>query len=157
MEEDHQNGAGAPAGVNVNGSSHMSMSSEEGSNKKELFFKLQVQKLVEMVREGKVEEALAFARAELAVLGESEEGIGGGGEERLKILEEAMTLLVFGAAGRGGGGGGEKGLLDLAHRASLANEANAAILQSQGQDSEPVLVDLVRQWQVMVEEMSKGR
>lgn len=63
----------------------------------------------------------------------------------LKTLEVAMTLLVLGgdtpttptgaAAALGNGGIGVGGLLDPARRAAVAEEANAAILQAQQQES----------------------
>jgi hypothetical protein len=133
---------------------------------KGLTFALKVQKLVEMIRrrveqreggmEGEDEDEddeaiLAFARQELAPWGQAQE-VGGekGRGEGLRILEEAMTLLVFGPVATGaapdgkGGGEAEDSLLDLSRRATTADRVNAAILQSQGQDSEPMLPGLLR-------------
>ncbi len=152
---------------------------------KGLAFALKLQKLVEMIRrrveqreggkEGEEadddEAILSFARDELAPWGEAQEGEGGGKGEGLQVLEEAMTLLVFGSAaaggasgangggGGGGGGGGEEergggGLLDLSRRAATADRVNAAILQSQGQDSEPVLPRLLRRLRAAEEELA---
>lgn len=147
-----------------------------------LAFTLKLQKLVEMIRrrmeqrEGGMEGEgadddeviLSYAREELAPWGEAEEGGGGGKGENLQALEEAMTLLVFGTAAFGaapGAKGGKEGrrgeeergtgdLLDLSRRTATADRVNAAILQSQGQDSEPVLPRLLRKLRAAEDELA---
>ncbi|KAH7104286.1 CTLH/CRA C-terminal to lish motif domain-containing protein [Auriculariales sp. MPI-PUGE-AT-0066] len=94
-----------------------------------LFFHLQQQRLIEYIRAGAIEDALAFAQAELAPRGEEN-------KEFLTELERTMALLAF------GGGGGD--LLTQGQRARTANELNAAILNSLSQGPEPRLTGLTR-------------
>lgn len=53
-----------------------------------LYFRLQLQKLIEMIRADKVAEALDFAEEELAPLTEANQDL-------LEELEETMALLAF--------------------------------------------------------------
>jgi hypothetical protein len=53
-----------------------------------LFFHLRLQRLIELLRSGLVDDALKFAQIELAPLGEDH-------PEFLEELEEVMSLLAF--------------------------------------------------------------
>eukprot|EP00179_Madagascaria_erythrocladioides_P028354 CAMPEP_0198340738 /NCGR_PEP_ID=MMETSP1450-20131203/45942_1 /TAXON_ID=753684 ORGANISM="Madagascaria erythrocladiodes, Strain CCMP3234" /NCGR_SAMPLE_ID=MMETSP1450 /ASSEMBLY_ACC=CAM_ASM_001115 /LENGTH=231 /DNA_ID=CAMNT_0044045731 /DNA_START=27 /DNA_END=722 /DNA_ORIENTATION=+ len=99
----------------------------------ELYFHLQQQKLIELIREGSIDEALTFAQEELAPRGEETPAF-------LAELEKTMALLAF----------DDKGncpvaeLLDSAQRQKTASELNAAILSSQCQEKDPKLPHLLR-------------
>jgi glucose-induced degradation protein 8 len=55
---------------------------------REVFFRLNTQRLIELIRVGNIPAALDFARAELADLAEEN-------QQFLDWLEEAMALLAF--------------------------------------------------------------
>lgn len=93
-----------------------------------LFFHLQQQKLIELIRQGKVEQALDFAQEELAPRGEEN-------REFLRELERTMTLLAFEDANNSP----VADLLAPSQRQKTASELNAAILNSQCQEKEPKL------------------
>jgi glucose-induced degradation protein 8 len=98
-----------------------------------LFFHLKQQKLIELIRAGDVDAALAFAETDLAPLGQEN-------REFLAELERTMTLLAFeepAAAPMGE-------LLGPAQRQKTAGELNAAILSSQCQDKDPKLPGLLK-------------
>lgn len=57
-------------------------------NHREVFFRLNTQRLIEFIRQGNISGALDFARAELADLAEEN-------QQFLDWLEEAMALLAF--------------------------------------------------------------
>lgn len=127
-----------------------------------LFFHLQQQRLIELIRAGNVGDALRFAAEELAPRAEEHPSL-------LPELEKTMALLAFelptmGQQQRTGTEGrtasstpARKGLantleppssiLDLlspAQRLRTAGELNAAILTSQSQGREPKLPQLLR-------------
>ena len=103
-----------------------------------LYFRLQQQKLIEHIRAGRIEEALAFAQDELAPRGEES-------PEFLGELERTMALLAFEA---GGAPAGIAELLSPAQRMRTAGEVNAAILGSLRQGTEAKVVEMLRvlQW-----------
>lgn len=85
---------------------------------------MQQQRLIEFIREGKIEEALEFAQEELAPRGEEN-------SDFLEELEKTMALFAF--------DGTDKSnpvayLLDHSQRQKTASELNAAILSSQCQE-----------------------
>ncbi|KAK9791866.1 hypothetical protein WJX73_010094 [Symbiochloris irregularis] len=103
---------------------------EEGH---ELDFHLQQQRMIELVRQGKTEEALEFAQ----------EYLGPRGEENPQFqaeLERTVALLVFPDARDSPLGD----LMELSQRQKVASELNAAILSSQGQEQEPRLPLLLK-------------
>ncbi|EKU22478.1 and domain-containing protein [Nannochloropsis gaditana CCMP526] len=152
----------------------------------DLHFALHVQKLAEMLRcrltppEEKKEDdttgsetteskILAFARKELT-LGEDTgtQGEKDGRSQSLKVVEEAMTLMVLGPtaaaakATRQGGGRGvangckeRYGLLDFSRRAATADRVNASILRSQGHDPQPVLQSICKRLRATEAELAK--
>ncbi|KAJ2637701.1 hypothetical protein GGF40_002177 [Coemansia sp. RSA 1286] len=100
-----------------------------------LYFHLQQQHLIELIRMGKAEEALEFAQEELAPHGEEH-------PELLRELEKTMALLAFDVAGNGSSPLGD--LLDFSHRQKTANELNAALLAAHSQPKEPKLPALLQ-------------
>ncbi|KAH7568966.1 hypothetical protein JRO89_XS06G0081700 [Xanthoceras sorbifolium] len=89
----------------------------------QLFFHLQQQRLIELIRNGKVEEALEFAQEELAPRGEENQGF-------LEELERTVALLAFEDVSNCPVGN----LLDISQRLKTASEVNAAILTSQSHE-----------------------
>ncbi|CAL5412175.1 unnamed protein product [Camellia sinensis] len=89
----------------------------------QLFFHLKQQKLIELIRNGKVEEALEFAQEELAPRGEENQSF-------LEELERTVALLAFNDVSNCPVGE----LLDVSQRHKTASEVNAAILMSQSHE-----------------------
>lgn len=98
-----------------------------------LFFHLQQQKLIELIRQGQIEKALDFAQEQLAPRGEEN-------HDFLKELERTMTLLAFKDATKSP----MADLLSSAQRQKTASELNAAILSSQCQEKDPKLPALLK-------------
>eukprot|EP01113_Clastostelium_recurvatum_P007877 TRINITY_DN13688_c0_g1_i3.p1 TRINITY_DN13688_c0_g1~~TRINITY_DN13688_c0_g1_i3.p1 ORF type:complete len:224 (-),score=71.20 TRINITY_DN13688_c0_g1_i3:66-737(-) len=98
-----------------------------------LFFHLQQQRLIELIRKGQIAEALKFAQEELAPQGEDNHAF-------LEELERTMALLAFEDASASPVGR----LLDYTQRQKTAGELNTAILASQAQEKEPRLPALLR-------------
>jgi len=103
----------------------------------ELLFHLQQQRLIELIRAGKTQEALEFAAEVLAPAGEQNPAL-------LQELERTVALLAFTDPQASPVGN----LLGLAQRQKTASELNAAILRSQSQEPEARLPKLLRllQW-----------
>ncbi|XP_031110894.1 protein GID8 homolog [Ipomoea triloba] len=99
----------------------------------QLFFHLQKQRLIELIRNGKVEEALEFAQDELAPRGEENQGF-------LEELERTVALLAFEDVANCPLGE----LLDISQRLKTASEVNAAILTSQSHEKDPKLPSLLK-------------
>lgn len=99
----------------------------------ELLFHLKQQRLIELIRNGAVDEALEFAQEQLAPQGEDNPAF-------LQELERTVALLVFDDPGNSPMGD----LLDSAQRARTASELNAAILASQSQAGKPKLPNLLK-------------
>ncbi|XP_005183331.1 glucose-induced degradation protein 8 homolog [Musca domestica] len=99
-----------------------------------LYFHLQQLQLIELIRAGKIEEALSFAQTRLSEAGEDI-------PEVLCELERTLALLAF-----------EKPqespfsyLLEQSHRQKIASELNAAILKSEhSADSTPKIMFLLK-------------
>lgn len=100
-----------------------------------LYFHLQQQKLIELIRQGRIAEALQFAQEELAPRGEES-------PEFLSELEQTMALLAFGTLPTCPPELSE--LLSPAQRTKTAAEVNAAILESFSQGKEVKLLALVK-------------
>ncbi|RWS08921.1 C20orf11-like protein [Dinothrombium tinctorium] len=99
-----------------------------------LYFKLQQQQLIELIREQKVEEALKFSQEQLSV-----------DEEFLDLpeLERTLALLAFDKPENSP----FADLLQVSHRQQLASEVNEAILKEQSGSAEvekPHLVTLLK-------------
>jgi len=98
-----------------------------------IFFHLQQQRLIELIRENKIKEALEFAQEELPPLCEDN-------PEFLEELERTMVLLAFGDKANSPLGD----LLNSSQRQKVASELNEAILMSQNKDKEPRLRTLLK-------------
>lgn len=110
-----------------------------------LFFHLQQQRLIELIRGGLVNEALSFAAEELAPRGEEHPDL-------LPELERTMALLAFdipkGSSPHVTGAVAAPAyvaeLLSSSQRLKTAGELNAAILASQSQGRDPKLPQLIK-------------
>eukprot|EP00871_Galdieria_phlegrea_P003278 jgi/Galph1/3951/GphlegSOOS_G2626.1 len=98
-----------------------------------LFFHLQLQKLIELIRQGRVDEALKFAQEELAPKGEENPGF-------LEELEKVMALLAFDDRTSSP----VAYLLQPSQRQKTASELNQAILTSLAQEKDPRLPNLLK-------------
>ncbi|PSC71019.1 glucose-induced degradation 8-like protein [Micractinium conductrix] len=98
-----------------------------------LFFHLQQQRLIELIRGGQLAEALEFAQEYLAPRGEDN-------PELLEELERTVALLVF----KDVKASPLADLMDVAQRQKTASELNAAILAAQSQEAEPKLPNLLK-------------
>jgi len=99
-----------------------------------LYFKLQQQQLIELIRTQQIEQALAFAQEQLSV---DEDNL------QLKELERTLALLAFDRPENSP----YADLLQLSHRQQLASEINEAILLDQSgsvDESKPQLVTLIK-------------
>ncbi|OMJ13262.1 Glucose-induced degradation protein 8-like protein [Smittium culicis] len=109
-----------------------------------LFFKLKQQQLIELIRSGKIDEALEFSQEELALKGIEN-------PELLPELENTMSLFAFDLAGCGSGDPAATSnlpdeiaaLIDYKHRQAVASDLNSALLSSQSQPSESRLPSLL--------------
>ncbi|KMZ62858.1 putative Protein C20orf11 [Zostera marina] len=98
-----------------------------------LYFHLQQQKLIELIREGKIAEALDFAQDELAARGQENQCL-------LEELEQTVALMAFEDAANCP----VKQLMDMSQRQKTASEVNAAILTSQSHEKDPMLPSLLK-------------
>ncbi|KAL5679747.1 hypothetical protein ACJX0J_006132, partial [Zea mays] len=99
----------------------------------QLYFHLQQQKLIELIREGKTNEALEFAQEELAPRGEENQTF-------LEEIEKTVALLIF----KGVKNCPYRELLDVSQRLKTASEVNAAILASQSHGKDSKLPSLLK-------------
>jgi glucose-induced degradation protein 8 len=100
-----------------------------------LYFRLQQQKLIEYIRQGRIVEALQFAQEELALRGQEN-------PEFLSELESTMALLAFDSSASAPQA--ISSLLSPHQRMKTAGEVNAAILESLSQGKESKLVSLLK-------------
>ncbi|KAI6136567.1 CTLH/CRA C-terminal to lish motif domain-containing protein [Pisolithus sp. B1] len=100
-----------------------------------LYFRLQQQKLIELIRQSRIVEALQFAQDELAPRGEES-------PEFLAELERTMALLAFDSTSSPPPAITD--LLSPTQRMKTAGEVNAAILESFSQGKEVKLVQLLK-------------
>lgn len=98
-----------------------------------LFYQLKQQWFLELIRNGRVEEAVEFAQDELAPLGEENEYI-------LQDLERTFSLLAF----KDVSNCPRTWLLDVSRCLKRAREVNAVILTSQGHDKDPKIRSLAK-------------
>ncbi|XP_076034163.1 GID complex subunit 8 homolog protein Houki [Oratosquilla oratoria] len=89
----------------------------------QLYFHLQQQMLIELIREGRVEEAVVYAQDHLAERGTRDPAV-------LRELERTLALLAFEQPHTSPFGD----LLHPSHRQKVASELNAAILKAQNQE-----------------------
>lgn len=88
-----------------------------------LFFHLQQQRLLELIRRGDEEEVLRFAQSELAPLGEEN-------HDFLDELEQTLALLAF----EDPASSPFSGLLQHSQRLKVVSEVNGALLSSRSQE-----------------------
>lgn len=98
-----------------------------------LFFHLQQQRLIELIRSKEIDQALLFAQEYLAPLGEESPHF-------LEELERTLALLAFEDPGTSP----VKDLLGMQRRQQAASELNSAILHAQCQEKEPKLPNLLK-------------
>lgn len=100
----------------------------------QLFFSLLQQKLVELIRAGKVEEALQFAQTEIVPQAEQNPAF-------LPALEQTMALLAFDLKA-------SEQVLHVLHpsqRQAVAAAVNEAVLGAQGREKESKLGAMIKQ------------
>jgi len=102
-------------------------------SQKALSFHLQQQRVLEMIRQGQIEQALAYAQEYLAPCGEEN-------AEFLAELEQTIALLAFEDQGNSPLGG----LLDVAQRQKIASELNAALLAARDHAGQARLPSLLK-------------
>ncbi|XP_022197833.1 glucose-induced degradation protein 8-B homolog [Nilaparvata lugens] len=103
-------------------------------NDRYLYFHLQQLHLIELIRGGKVEEALKFAQDQLSEAGEADPTV-------LNELERTLALLAFDEPQVSP----FSDLLDQTHRQKVASELNAAILKMEHQEpTTPRLYTLIK-------------
>jgi len=103
-------------------------------NERYLYFLLQQQQLIELIRCGETERALSFAQAHLAECGEENHDV-------LGDIERTLALLAFDEPEKSPFGD----LLHPSHRQKVASEVNAAILKLENQkETTPQLTKLLK-------------
>jgi len=102
-------------------------------NNRYLYFHLQQQHLIELIREHNIEGALDFAQSHLAERGEEN-------AEILVELERTLALLAFEDPETSPFGD----LLHPSQRQKVASELNAAILESENRESSPKLANFLK-------------
>lgn len=102
-------------------------------NDRYIYFHLQQQHLIELIREKKIEEALDFAQTHLAERGEEN-------REILSELEHTLALLAFENPELSPFGE----LLHPSQRQKVASELNEAILEMENRESTPNLANLLK-------------
>ncbi|XP_033106414.1 glucose-induced degradation protein 8 homolog [Anneissia japonica] len=102
-------------------------------NDKYLFFHLQQQHLIELIRQRSLESALDYAQVHLAERGEENKDI-------LPELERTLALLAF----EDPENSPFRDLLHLSQRQKVASELNAAILEIENKESSPQLAKLLK-------------
>lgn len=116
-------------------------------NDRYLYFRLQQLHLIELIRDGKVEEALHFAQTQFSESGESEPGI-------LNQLERVLALLAFEEPTLSP----FSHLLNTKQRHKVASEVNTAILKTEHHTStEPKLYSVVKLILWAQEELTKRK
>lgn len=100
----------------------------------QLYFHLQQQVLIELIRGGRVEEAVVYAQEHLAERGQRDPAV-------LHELERTLALLAFEQPQDSPFGD----LLHPSHRQKVASELNGAILRAQNQEeTTPLLAELLK-------------
>lgn len=103
-------------------------------NDRYLYFHLQQLHLIELIRAGKIEDALTFAQTQISEAGESN-------PEVLNELERTLALLAFEQPQKSP----FADLLDQTHRQKVASELNAAILKMEHQEqSSPRMINVLK-------------
>ncbi|GIY99541.1 glucose-induced degradation protein 8-B homolog [Caerostris extrusa] len=112
-----------------------------------LFFHLQQQHLIELIRQRNIEEALKYAQEQLAERGEEN-------REVLVELERTLALLAFDEPEKSPFGD----LLHFSHRQEIASEVNASILEMENRETTtPKIATLMRVMLWIQEELEKKK
>lgn len=98
-----------------------------------LYFHLQQQRLIELIREKDIESAVEFAQNQLAEIGNES-------SEFLEELERTMALLAFDSPEESPFGE----LLHPSQRQKVASELNAAILEGENRKTTPKLANVLK-------------
>lgn len=145
--------SGTPAGVDLNSAAdrmHIRTALEKGQiedaieqindlnpeileENSELFFHIQQQQMIELIRQQKIEEALCFAQEYLASKGEENPAF-------LDDLESTIALVAFANPAESP----VKELMDVGQRQKTASELNSAILAKHDQEREPRLAAIMK-------------
>eukprot|EP01094_Clydonella_sp_ATCC50884_P022941 TRINITY_DN5383_c0_g1_i1.p1 TRINITY_DN5383_c0_g1~~TRINITY_DN5383_c0_g1_i1.p1 ORF type:complete len:247 (+),score=76.86 TRINITY_DN5383_c0_g1_i1:34-774(+) len=112
----------------------------------DLLFAARQQELLELIRAGRLDEALSFAQLHLAPRALE-------CPELLKEVEKAMSLLAFDTASAESSPVGH--LLSSDHRLETASKINHAILRSQAQESRSTLSELLQMLQWSQEQLKE--
>ncbi|XP_067932085.1 glucose-induced degradation protein 8 homolog [Watersipora subatra] len=99
-----------------------------------LYFKIQQQQLIELIRQKDIEKALDFAQTHLAERAED------GDEDVLSELERTLALLAFDDPFTSPFGD----LLQPSHRHKVASEVNAKILEQENQEPVPQITKILK-------------
>ncbi|KAF6020615.1 GID8 [Bugula neritina] len=99
-----------------------------------LYFKIQQQQLIELIREKDVIKALDFAQTCLVERAED------GDPDVLTELERTLALLAFDEPSTSPFGD----LLNLGHRQKVASEVNAKMLEQENQESVPQITKILK-------------
>ena len=110
-----------------------SLNPEILDSKGHLFFHLQQQKLIELIRNRQIDEALVFAQDVISELGTEN-------PEFLEEFERTMALLAYEEPTSSPFGD----LLNLSQRQMVASELNAAILETDHQETMPKLASVLK-------------
>jgi len=103
-------------------------------NDRYLYFHLQQLHLIELIRAGKIEDALTFAQTQMSEAGESN-------PEVLSELERTLALLAFEQPQKSP----FSDLLEQSHRQKVASELNAAILKNEHyEQTTPRIINLLK-------------
>lgn len=119
------------------------LSPELLSGNPELSFRVHQQQLIELIRDKKIDEAIAYAQRELAPRAEAS-------EELMYELECTMVLLVYEDLNTCP----EAELLSQAQRQQTASQLNSAVLTVQAQETEAALPMLLRRLHWAQDELS---
>ncbi len=98
-----------------------------------MHFRLLQQEVIELIKAGKVSEAISFAQKEVLPIVEVESSL-------LEDLEQTMGLLAFDDCSKTP----LAGLIDVTHRQLVASELNSAILQLQSHGKDTKLLILLK-------------
>jgi len=110
-----------------------SLNPELLDSKPHLFFHLQQQKLIELIRDKNIEEALEFSQNVMAELGTEN-------NDYLEELEKTMGLLAY--ENPESSPFGE--LLNISQRSMVASELNAAILEAEHMEMTPNIAGIMK-------------
>ncbi|KAL0222068.1 hypothetical protein RCL1_001922 [Eukaryota sp. TZLM3-RCL] len=104
---------------------------------KKLLFSLQIQRLIELIRAGLIDDAISYAQSSIAVhQGDEDYAF----EEFLPTLEEVMALLLFPDPAQSP----LAKLVDVSQRLTIASNVNSAILSAQALTNKPRVTSLIQ-------------